>query len=68
MKILKVIGVFILIYFIRRFIEMYRMMKQMQETQLRTAQNEHNHNHAHYQTNAQNKQSTVVEADFKVVD
>ncbi len=56
MKLLKIISVVFLIYLIRRFIQLYRTMKKIQEAQ------------ANGQTYQKKSPDSVVNADFKVVD
>jgi hypothetical protein len=58
MKLLKIIAIIFLIHFIRRFIQMYRAVQDMQKTkdQARPA-------------SAQNSSKTdVINADYRVVD
>jgi Na+/H+ antiporter NhaC len=62
MKLLKIIIVFFLIYFIRRFIQMYKAVKTLQEQQQANA--EQNNANA-TKTDGKDK---VVEADFKVME
>ena len=62
MKILKIIGVVFIIYFIRRFILLYKTMKKNQEAQIEKEKFEQ-------AQNTKNRTSEkVVDADFKVVD
>ena len=65
MKLLKIIGIFFLIYFIRRFMQMYKVMARIQKEQenLRRQQS----SHQTPQTRPE-KNSDVIEADFKIVD
>lgn len=58
MRLLKIICVVFLIYFIRRFIQMYKVMKRIQEEQA-NLRNQHAPKQA---------PSEVINADFKVVD
>lgn len=63
MRLLKIILVVFLIYFIRRFIQMYRVMKAIREEQELNAQRPQG------PVNDFTKQNqTVVDADFKVVE
>lgn len=64
MKLLKIIGIIFLIYFIRRFFQMYKVMARIQKEQEELRRN---------QSQSQSKTSSakdegVIEADFKVVD
>jgi hypothetical protein len=63
MRLLKIILVFFLIYFIRRFIQMYRVMKSIQEQQLAQAARAQEQQHQ-----PSPKNDTIINADFKVVD
>lgn len=65
MKLLKIILVVFLIYFIRRFIQMYKVVKALQENQ---AQNQKPTSPEDNQGEPQKKNDKVVEADFKVMD
>ncbi len=60
MRILKVLLVFLAIYFIRRFVQMYRVMKAIQEQQA----SEKRSTVARPERTA----SPVINADFKVID
>lgn len=62
MRLLKLIGFFFAIYFIRRFIQMYKAMSAIQE------QNQHLRQQQQTQSNHQPKNADIIEADFKVVD
>ncbi len=64
MRLLKIIGVFFLIYFIRRFIQMYKVMSEIQRAQNNLRQNQQ------HPENARSKpqDSKIINADFKVVD
>lgn len=65
MKIFKILAIIFLIYFIRRFIQMYRVMKALQENQNKGPQNPSEENpHMHKNTNDKD----VVDADYKVID
>ncbi|WP_408096465.1 hypothetical protein ACJVC5_15605 [Peredibacter sp. HCB2-198] len=64
MRLLKIIFVFFLIYFIRRFIQMYRTMKQIQDAQLKA----HEDLLRRQKTAEQTQAGNVINADFKVVD
>jgi hypothetical protein len=57
MKLLKIISVVFIIYFVRRFIQLYRAMKKIQEAQANMPR----------QPQSTPKGSTI-NADFKVVD
>ena len=59
MKLLKVIVVIFLFYFIRRFFQMYKVMKAMQERQSAEFQ-------AHAAKEAE-KKGDIIEADFKII-
>ena len=61
MRLLKIILFFFAIYLIRRFYQMYKVMKEIQQ-----AQNEIRLKEA--QKMQQEKTAGVVEADFKVMD
>jgi hypothetical protein len=60
MKLIKIIIFFFIIYFVRRFIQLYRAMKKIQASQ---AQGK-----TYNEYNAEKKKEKVVEADFKIVD
>lgn len=62
MKFFKLIFFFFIIYFIRKFIEMYRNVKRMQ-LDLEAQKNKPNAS-----SGPQNAQTTVIDADFKVMD
>ncbi len=62
MRLLKIILVIFAVYFIRRFIQMYRVMKAIQEKQKAEAQKAAEN----LKTSARNV--GVVNADFKVID
>lgn len=64
MRLLKIICVVFLIYFIRRFIQMYKVMKRIQEEQA----NLRNQTQETYQNPPRQTQGEVINADFKVVD
>jgi type III secretory pathway component EscU len=61
MRLLKVIVFFFIIYFIRRFFQMYKVMKEIQRSQDELRQKE-------AQKMQQEKAAGVVEADYKVMD
>jgi len=61
MKILKIISIFFVIYFIRRFIQLYRTMKKIQEAQ--AAGQTFNQTQTHAAPKGE-----IINADFKVVD
>ncbi len=63
MKLIKIILVFVAIYFIRRFIQMYRVMKRIQEQQMAQAQSQQNQGQR-----PDPSPKNVINADFKVVD
>lgn len=62
MKLLKIILFIFAIYFIRRFIQMYRVMKSIQEKQAQEAAD------ALRQQQKPQAGNTVVDVDFKVID
>jgi uncharacterized membrane protein len=68
MRLLKIIFVIFLIYFIRRFIQMYKVMKRVQAEQelIRRRQYEQQQ----YQANQTppKKHDNVINADFKILD
>lgn len=59
MKLLKLISFLFLIYFVRRFIQAYKVMKQIHETNLK--------NQAQAQSATPQKEN-VINADYKVID
>lgn len=61
MKLLKIISVVFIIYLIRRFIQLYRVMKRIQEEQAK-GQTFHN------KTAGASTERNTINADFKVVD
>lgn len=61
MKLVKIILLFVLIYFIRRFIQMYRVLKTIQ-------QNKDNDTDGTATPERPAPDGKVVDADFKVVD
>ena len=61
MKLFKIVLLFFLIYFIRRFIQMYRTMKAIQ-------QNKDNEPQGPSSAQRPATEGKVVDADFKVVD
>jgi hypothetical protein len=61
MRLLKVIIFFFILYLIRRFFQMYKVMKEIQRTQDELRQKE-------AQKMQQEKTAGVVEADYKVMD
>lgn len=61
MKLLKLICFLFLIYFIRRFIQMYKVVKRLQEQQAQGPQYQQ-------QQTPKSQTGSVVEADYKVVD
>lgn len=61
MKLLKIISVVFIIYFIRRFIQLYRTMKKIQEEQAK-GQTYNN------KTAGTASERNTINADFKVVD
>lgn len=63
MRLLKIIIVVFLIYFIRRFIQMYKTMKSIQDQQMRQ-----NNQPPQQEPPAAGKNKTVVDADFKILD
>lgn len=64
MKLLKIIFFFIVVYFVRRFIQMYRAMKRLQEDQLLKAQQQQNQ----YRPSSPQQDNGVINAEFKVID
>lgn len=66
MRLFKILLVILAIYFIRRFIQMYRVMKNIQQQQdiLRKSQQQSQNT----QQNPFTKQKNVIDADFKVMD
>ena len=58
MKLLKIIGVIFLIYFIRRFIQMYRVMKSVQEQQMKNQS----------PPRPSQKDQNVINAEYKVME
>lgn len=60
MKLLKILLFIFAIYFIRRFIQLYRVMKKIQEEQLRQQREES-------QAKAQSRSGEVVDAEYKVI-
>lgn len=61
MRLVKIILVFVAIYFIRRFIQMYRMMKRIQEQQMEQAKYQQ-------QQYKRSENTGAINADFKVID
>jgi cell division protein FtsL len=61
MRLLKVIVFFFILYLIRRFFQMYKVMKEIQRTQEEIRNKE-------AQKMQQQKSAGVVEADYKVMD
>lgn len=61
MKLLKLISFLFLIYFIRRFIQAYKVMKQIHEANLK------NQTQAQAQS-ATSQKENVINADYKVID
>ena len=61
MRLLKVIVFFFILYLIRRFFQMYKVMKEIQRTQEEIRNKE-------AQKMQQEKSAGVVEADYKVMD
>jgi hypothetical protein len=53
MKLLKIISFFFIVYFIRRFFQMYGVMKEIQKKQAQMPKGQ---------------QGQIIDADFKVVD
>jgi hypothetical protein len=69
MRIIKIILVFVAIYFIRRFIQMYRIMKAIQEQQAAEARGRQDHGDPRRATASGTRGADpVIDADFKVVD
>lgn len=63
MRLLKIIIVIFAIYFIRRFFQMYKVMKQIQEEQLKKSEQYQKQNQT-----APHETQNVVNADFKIID
>jgi hypothetical protein len=61
MRLLKILFVIFAVYFIRRFIHMYRVMKNVEEQQQNLKRAQPNGTY-------QKSQSGVINADFKVID
>ncbi len=61
MRLFKLLIVIFGVYFIRRFIQMYRVMKRIQEQQQAQAQN-------HQASGAPHKQPSAIDAEYRVVD
>lgn len=64
MRLLKILLVIFLIYFIRRFIQMYRVMKTIRENQEQKDMDQAARPEKEYE----GKKDSVIDADFKVVD
>ena len=62
MKLLKLIVVIFFIYFIRRFYQMYQVMKTIRDEQLSNKENQD------FTKQSKPKDSSVIDADFKVMD
>ena len=60
MKLIKIISFFFIIYFVRRFIQLYKAMKKIQNAQAEGK------SYKEYTSEA--PKGTVINADFKVVD
>ena len=60
MKLIKIISFFFIIYFVRRFFQLYKAMKQIQAAQ---AQGK-----TYKEYTSENSKSNVINADYKVVD
>jgi hypothetical protein len=63
MRFFKIILVFVAIYFIRRFMQMYRVMKRIQEQQMAQAKSQQEQ-----ATRPQANPKNVINAEYKVVD
>jgi flagellar basal body-associated protein FliL len=61
MKLLKIILIIFLIYFVRRFFQMYRVMKQVQAEQVANKKRE-------AEAEPNKKDDDAINADFKVMD
>lgn len=59
MRLLKIVGVIFLIYFIRRFFQMYKAMKIIQDEQLRDTMKKN------AKTTPEN---SAIDADYRVID
>ncbi len=57
MKLLKLITIIFVVYFVRRFIQLYKAMKTIQEKQQQQASAQSH----------KNNNDDVIEADFKIV-
>lgn len=77
MNLLKIISIFFIIYFIRRFIQAYKVMRHIQEENERLvrAQAQANSQQARSQTQQQHQSQShpqsgddVINADFRVID
>lgn len=64
MKLLRILLVILVIYFIRRFIQMYRTMKRIQEDQLAAAERERHRRPEH----GPGPSTGIINADYKVLD
>lgn len=64
MRLLKILLVIFLIYFIRRFIQMYRVMKTIRENQEQKDASQAPQPEKTYE----GKKDSIIDADFKVVD
>lgn len=63
MRLLKIIAIFFLIYFIRRFIQMFQTLRKLQQ------QEQYRQDKAPpKQANPANTKGNVVDADFRVLD
>ena len=60
MKLIKIIIFFFILYFVRRFIQLYRAMKKIQESQAEGK--------TYTEYTQEKTKSKVVDADFKIVD
>ncbi len=72
MKLLKLIIFIFIIYLVRRFFQAYKVMKEIQESNLRAQAQAQAEAHSRAQgqpfAKTQTSQEEVVEADFRVID
>lgn len=61
MRLLKIIVVLFIIYFIRRFIQMYKTLKQINDNNELLMKQKSSHAYPE-------KKSQAIDADFKVID
>ncbi|HXH73617.1 MAG TPA: hypothetical protein VNJ08_01530 [Bacteriovoracaceae bacterium] len=68
MKLIKIILIIFCIYFIRRFIQLYRVMKKVQQEQQLNAQAERGTGGPRTERKAPETARHVVDAEYKVMD